>query len=535
MRMKRYVIFSALLALPLGLMAQNLNPEVQVTNEYETQVLEVEKQGLTMTVPDSMLRFDYHFDYSVFDSPYKGAYEFSPYVVSISPSAKGYDGRKLYLRAGAGWVLKPELDFVWATMDGKKASMNVFASGKGFYGRYLGIAEETFASDRSKLHWGWDFDAKAGAETRISLGQTVFRGELAYDGIFFGHALNPNDVSHAPYAKFRFTHDAADDIYWSVAAKYRYINDSHDGWAPLQDHDVQAEATIAPEIATGGRGWLDLFFNRNSWYVGAAVRPHASFRLGNWDFDAGLRVSWNDKYGDKKFGVSPDVKVALHLLRGYLDVYAGAVGQDHMLGFWDYKSAVHHYYHNLAEPIPVREIADLYLGGKGFTDFGLRYDLRAGYRFMENVPLWGVGADGREALIFQDACNMLHADMDLAWKCKHFDVEGSVHYLWLPYGVEERTFAPASVKADLKVSYNWKERIYAGISGAMSTSRTAEVADTQIVLPWYLDLGVWAEYRFNSKVSVWLKGSNLLNHEIRQSPMYCQYGPAVIAGVRLSL
>ena len=69
--MKKHIIILAAVLLPLGLGGQNLNPEVQVTNEYQTRMGDASKQGPAMRIPDSLLRFDYHFDYSVFDSPYK--------------------------------------------------------------------------------------------------------------------------------------------------------------------------------------------------------------------------------------------------------------------------------------------------------------------------------------------------------------------------------------------------------------------------------------------------------------------------------
>ena len=48
-------------------------------------------------------------------------------------------------------------------------------------------------------------------------------------------------------------------------------------------------------------------------------------------------------------------------------------------------------------------------------------------------------------------------------------------------------------------------------------------------------LGAKAEYRFNKHLGAWLKGGNLLNMDIRQSPMYSPLGPSVLAGITLSL
>ncbi len=541
--MKKTVILIASLVLPLSLVAQNLNPEVQVTNEYETRIGDVAKQGPSMTVPDSMLRFDYHFDYSVFESPYRGSYEFSPYAVSITPAASGYDGRKLWLRAGAGWTLRPELDLVWAALDTKKVAVNVFAKGGGYYGNYMNVLADTFVADKGTLYNGWDFKTVAGVDTRFTIGKSVLRAELAYDGLFTGHEILHNSVAHAPYASVRIGMDNPSGFAYSVGASYRYVNEKFEGWAPVQDHDARVDVYVSPYIGEGTRGAFDMQFVYNSWYFGLEGHPYILFSIGPWDFDAGLRLGWNsDSFGlnptaeGERFTICPDVKAVWHLLDNHLDIYAGAVGSNHMPGYWDYKTAAHRYFVNYSEPRPVWEIADCFGGVRGFTGFGLRWDVKAGYRFLQDVPLWTVSAAGGETLTAADNdLGVFHADLDLAWKNDRVDVQGAVHYNWLPDGVGERVFAPAAVQANLKASYNWMRRIYAGVCADMATSRVAVVGPDSVELPWYLNLGVWAEYRFNDKLGVWLKGTNLLNQQVRLSPVYCPYGPSVTAGITLSL
>jgi hypothetical protein len=82
--------------------AQNLDPTVVVSRDYEGKLMEVHKPRIEMAVPDSVLRFDLDFDYSVSDSPYKGAYDFTPYVLDMRPAASVRETNNLYLNAGAG-------------------------------------------------------------------------------------------------------------------------------------------------------------------------------------------------------------------------------------------------------------------------------------------------------------------------------------------------------------------------------------------------------------------------------------------------
>ena len=94
--------------------AQNLDPTVVVSRDYEGKLMEVHKPKIEMAVPDSVLRFDLEFDYSVSDSPYKGAYDFTPYVLDMKPSPTYRHNSRLYLNAGAGYQFHPELDLVWS-------------------------------------------------------------------------------------------------------------------------------------------------------------------------------------------------------------------------------------------------------------------------------------------------------------------------------------------------------------------------------------------------------------------------------------
>ena len=134
--MKKTIIALATLALCAPLSAQNINQSVQVTNDYVGRFADFQKQGGALQVPDSLYRFDYHFDYSVFETPYKGSYEFTPYEIRVTPEARLYDGRQLYLRAGAGYTLHPQLTAAWQALTREDLSVGVFAEAGGYAGMY---------------------------------------------------------------------------------------------------------------------------------------------------------------------------------------------------------------------------------------------------------------------------------------------------------------------------------------------------------------------------------------------------------------
>lgn len=537
--MKKIIILTVPVLFSLSVAAQNLNPEVHVTNEYQTRLDDVSKQGPELTVPDSLLRFDYHFDYSVFDSPYKGSYDFSPYSVTITPDPKPYDGRKLYVSAGAGYNLRPEFDAVWAAVDRKRFALNVFGSAKGFVGKYYRVTNTKFDKIKNTQYPGYDFRTAAGIDARFSLGHVGFFAEAGYDGVYTRHEIFHTDNCHAPYGELRFGYDSKELFATKGGVKYRFVHDWLNGTGTTLDHEFQADVTLSFRPAAEYRVNTDLTFVTNNFYNAGNIHPHLIFQLGIFDIDAGFRIGWVPG----KFSANPDITAAVHLFNDYLKVYAGAVGQDHYLTYWDYKNLTHHYFLNYTAnflnavdtgPRPVREIADLYLGVDGHADFGFQYDVKAGYRFLQDAPFWAADERGFECLAYQDL-GMFHADIALGWASERFNLDASARLVKIPDGVPDRVFEPSLISGTLKGTYNWLKRIYAGISMDMATPSAAVIDGATRIIPGYFNLGVMGEYRMNKRLSFWLKGYNLLNHEIRISPIYSEVGPAVTIGATFSI
>ena len=142
MKLYRYIaVIAVLAAFVQSSTAQNLDPTVEVNRAYEGKLMEVHKPVLEMEIPDSVMHFDLEFDYSVFESPYKGSYEFNPYLLSMKPGATPDYSRRFFMRAGAGYQLKPVFDLVWSPKMGKGFKMDVYASHRSFVGDYWNISE----------------------------------------------------------------------------------------------------------------------------------------------------------------------------------------------------------------------------------------------------------------------------------------------------------------------------------------------------------------------------------------------------------
>lgn len=526
---KTIVLFAVLAALSFSAAAQNLNPEVRVTNDYMISQGEVSKLDLPMAVPDSLTHFDYHFDYSVSDSPYKGAYEFSPYAVTITPAFRPYDGRKLFLKAGAGFVFKPELDFVWAPLDTKKASLNVFASADGYWGNYRRIGLTSYESEAGEYTPGYDFAATAGLDGRFSLGGSDLRVQLGYDGFYNAHEAVAGGAYHSPWLQARFGSEAGRWMAYDLVLTGRYISDMTEGPDPLNAFELGFIARTAPGI----KGWpvtplLDLDVAANSWYTAVSIKPHATVNLGGFDIDAGVSVGYAGR-----FTIHPDVTVKYKIPAAGLELFAGAVGKDHHMQYSDYKSRYHFYSTQYGDPSTIRETADFFLGVSGHAGTSFQYKLDGGLRMLENAPFWAMEGGAGETLFFQP-CNLWHASLKLSWSSENFAAEGKADFTKPLRELDPGVFAPSMLTGGVEFGYNWLKRIYAGMSASGALRRTAVYNGAEKHIPGYVDLGVRGEYKFSRKLSFWLKGSNLLAQDIRISPMVSECAPAVVAGVILN-
>ncbi|MBO4585774.1 MAG: hypothetical protein J5675_04145, partial [Bacteroidales bacterium] len=137
--MKKAIYTMALLALSLGAAAQNLNPTVEVTNTYKREASGIEKPNQLLPLPDSVTRFNYDFDYTVRNTPYRGSYEFKPYNVQLKPNARPVTESQLFAKLGAGYGFHPVAELVWTPVSSSNMHINLYGNYNAYLGKYRDI------------------------------------------------------------------------------------------------------------------------------------------------------------------------------------------------------------------------------------------------------------------------------------------------------------------------------------------------------------------------------------------------------------
>ncbi len=530
-------LLAAAALLPFAASGQNLDPTVEVSRAYEGKLMEVHKPQLEMAVPDSVLRFDLDFDYSVTDKPYKGAYEFSPYTVEMRPSPTVYEWKKFYLKAGAGYQLHPVFDMAWSPKFKSDAfRMNVYASHNSFIGNYWKMVqpapgEEVADIDRvrgdkdAKWH-GYDLSTKAGVEGVYDWKNGRFGFDLSYDGIH--QSDNAFREMARGYNAFEGRLGLAskrndEGFIYKAGAYYRYgkdvlrNSDKYDGGLLTGEFGLNAElgrifaggnrffAEIGFDMATADDGNIYAADDGEIYFMGkysgadTDIVPHYIFDLDRWYIDLGVRLSMafsNSMYTDvirSTWPLYPDVRIEFKAVPDAMKIYLDLGGDSKYNSYSDILNSNRRL--NQTSVLPRHDLMDVSsekinaaLGLQGRIGPRFSYDLRGGYVSYGNALLDGVKFidDSAElAPVFgYGSYQRAFAAADWSLDAENFRFNGSVDYSYFTDGDHEVTgglLLPASLTGEIAFTYIWKKRLNLGLDCGFSSAREGQI---RVVTPY---------------------------------------------------
>ncbi len=515
---KKILSGGLVLTIAVSLAAQNINQSVQVTNDYETRFADFKKSSPELVLPDSLFAFDYNFDYSVFDTPYKGSYEFTPYNVEIVPQALSYDGSKFFLKAGAGYTLRPRLDVVYTPVQSRNVAMSVYNFGHGYYGSQF-----------------YDFSDKLGISGHWFMPATgTVTWNAGYEGIFSG-VKEYNGTYHSAFAELGIESPDRGGSFFvyglDVAGRYGAENVSE---GMLSQGDVKMKAYLGPVLNSKYRFLLDFNFDmmslgdtrpemKDQIASSAGFRPHFVFTSGIFDIDLGARLDFVMSNGSHFFP-APSAKVSMDIPSASMRLTASLDGGARLLSYYGLKSFNHFYRYAVSDPVYERERYNLAVGLQGAIGTYLQYGLKGGYAAYSNSPLdaWcGVGY-GDYALAY--------ANLDMKWRSEHFRSDFSARYGYFDAYGSIAAFAPAAFTSEFDFHYAYLQRLDAGLFVKASTLRY-DITGALPDIPGYADLGLSVEYSFSRGWSLWGEVGNLLCMKIQRRPGLIESGPYATLGI----
>ena len=543
--MKKIIIsISALFVIVASMEGQNIDPTVEVSRVYEGKLIEVHKPALEMAVPDTMYKFDLGFDYSVFSNPYKGSYEFKPYVMEMRPAVADVHKNTFYLQAGAGYTLHPTLDLLWSPIKKGALSMDVYAAHRSYVGEYRALEQ--------RPEWcGYDLLSKAG----VDLGYDWQKADLDFGASYYGIA--DKDFSRSrmynavdAYAALKSKSVWPKRFLYDVRMAYRFAEDASIN--KMFEHNFKIDASFGPDLSETSKVLFDFGVELDVYHgalVSTASRfymvPHYVLSKGILDLDLGLCISTvassGDAFGNKNQVVYPDIKLDLALIPNAMKMYMKIGGGERLQTYSSLIARNHHLDLNysmlgLGSVINVTvERLSAVLGFEGRITSFFTYNLRGGYVNYKHAPL-DAAVKSEEGIYmpmlgyspYQKAFAAL--DWNMTFQSIRFDGAVTYNYAW---GITDPNMLGLSaVEGNSAVMYNWNGRINAGVDCNFATGRTSAAG---FKVPGFADLGIYGEYALNKKLSFWLRGDNLLNMEIQRNLLFAEKGINFTAGICLNL
>lgn len=587
MRLYRHIllIVAAAAASLQFLSAQNLDPTVEVNRAYEGKLMEVHKPVLTMEVPDSVMQFDLDFDYSVFESPYKGSYEFNPYLLSMKPGASADASRRFYLRAGAGYQLHPQLDLVWSPKMGKGFKMDVYATHRSFIGSYWNmeagkLQDGSYMVERTAENsWkGYDSMTEAGFDAKHDWKKGAFTFGADYYGLGRKKAWPGTAERKLSFNAIDAYLGLSNKGEWEQSFLYDFRVDYRYGYEKelvsgltdmMKEHIFGFRGSLGPVIKEDHKVLFDLGLDLASYSSGYAatggqvyIVPHYVFERGPFMLDLGLRLAMlvRDKestsfYSKKGQVVYPGIKFHIALIPDAMRFYINAGGGSKLNTFSSVISSNHHL--GMGSASPFGPLLDYTVervsaagGFEGRISSRFSYNLRAGYvnYASELTDIVTVSyPDIPKAYVGYASYQKWYAGLDWCLDVQGFRFDGSLAYTdaWGGTLNEAGFLRPSALKGEVSAEYDWKRRIFVGADCEFASARKGNACvyapDSapsyvgEIVMPGYADLGVYAEYVTSRSLSFWLRGGNLLNMTIQRNPLYAEKGPYFTAGICLYL
>ena len=583
--MKKNIIIlaasAAMSLLPFLASAQNLDPTVEVNRAYEGKLMEVHKPELQMAVPDSIRTFDLDFDYSVFENPYKGSYDFTPYQLMMRPLSADRDFKSFWLKAGAGYTLYPELGMVWTPGFKGKFKMNVYADYNAYFGPYRQFrpfAEDNHiwlrrwqSRDRSSSTWnGWRMKTRAGVDGRVDLKKNVIAFDFAYLGI-----ASKDTLVRRAYDAFDMSVNVAsrpsgnDYFMYDISAGYRFGEDKgryEFAEDYLSENLFRFDASMGPVIDGSHKVLFDVGLDVYS-YSGKldavatelSITPHYVFNKDRWNVDLGLTVAkilcpeGSVHYTGHEQVAFPDINVTYAAIPDAMSVY-GRIGGGNRMNSYSALLERNPFMKTSSGPDGLMlhnsmERISFAIGADGRISRRFTYDVNAGFAnygnaLMDGVRFTGDPGTGRgcEQFYGYDSYSKLYVAADWNWHAESISFDGSVEYARYFGNTVAGLFLPASLTGFAAFEYNWNRRLFVGVDCRFASARKGSIAALgsdglvfDATIPGFADLGLSVEYAPNRKLSYWLRGGNLMNATIQHTPLYAENGINFTAGICLKL
>ena len=546
--MKHTIQLSTVLLLAgMAASAQNFNPVVEVTNTYEQAATGIDKPAQVMAVPDSLLKFNLDMDYEVRTTPYRGAYEFNPYLVQLRPAARFYEEQTLFLRLGAGYGFHPQLDAVWSPVKQDNFRLNLYARHQGYFGPYRNIVRDSgnYFRSNGELYGGTDANTAVGLNALYGWNAGTLTADVHYRNLLSADAWQETS-HHIASLQARVQSSPQTDFYYNVGAQLQYLTREN-----FRETHLLSDGGIGANLR---RSQLRLDYLAEGVFTGegSAVKvdliPRYMFQVGDLHLNLGLKASFifrSDEYFYPSRGsvLFPDVYLDYYVIPESFVLQAAVTGGNELETYGKLLDGNHFLPAFLRIPLDVStETVNVSAGIRGNISQRVHYNVKGGYAFRSNALAWGYAYDTEKNALpgaGRSSYGLFYADALAGWISERLEADVHLRYQYARI-TGDTLFSPPAFTAQARLLYNWGGRIKAGADLDASTERIiyfdpkANPGGVEYHVPAYADLGLYGEYGFTRKLAAWLRVGNLLNMEVQRTLFHAERGIYFSVGVQYS-
>ncbi|MGO2356824.1 MAG: TonB-dependent receptor [Mesonia sp.] len=373
------------------------------------------------------------------------------------------------------------------------------------------------------------------------------------------------DPQHSYYAATVGAHlDMEEGVFDGAKLKYRRFGDNfgsgenHVKWIsdlefPVVDQVIGTEVSFDFVNGNFDKGYENLPVTNQYGFFNMGIAP--SIQIGNEDLSVNLGAqlvySMDIENEDNNLFLYPRVSGSYRVSGDYFIAYAGAEGELKQNTYYEFAQQ-NPFVSPTLSVAPTDKQYDIYLGGKGKFSDHASYNIRGSYTSEANKPMFlhnpyveaSAPKEGYEnfnsfGVVYDDVTTLsffgelqfsLNEDVSLringtynnysadeqeeVWNLP--ELEGS---LALDYQITEKWFAGASVFAV------GERDVFLDFQGLSNTYQTKGKMDA------YIDANLRVGYKINDRLSLFLRGNNLLTENYRPWLGYPTQGIQVMGGV----
>ncbi len=240
-------------------------------------------------------------------------------------------------------------------------------------------------------------------------------------------------------------------------------------------------------------------------------------------------VSLNTEASETKLYVYPKVNISYRLLDEYVIAYAGVDGDLYQNTYYNFKEE-NPYVSPTLFIQPTNKVYEGFAGLKGKLSNNVSYNLRGAYgkendkALFQANPYKGMNVEfkgfeyGNSFNVIYDDVNILDFFAELKLEISNnFTLGVNANYFSYTTDAQAQPWNLPDLKASLFSNFNITEKLYGGVSLFYVGERMDLRSDTnplstptEVTLDSYLDANAHFGYKITDRLSVFVKGSNLL-------------------------